>query len=317
MLTAAMAVMCAQAQTPGPNAEICKFYNNKTAAVSLTYDDGMLEHYTLVAPELEKRGLRGTFWINGNIVGSAETPNGPRLTWDNIKEMHERGHEMTSHTWSHPNCRKVGFEAFMADVARNDSAFMEHLGYKPMTLAYPFNAMTAAVVKAVEEGRIGSRTFQTGHGQQNNKQDIGKMTQWLNALIEKGEWGVTMTHGIKVGYDKWYKPEELWMFYDTLKANGEKVWTAVFADVQSYVKEREATTLEIRKQSAKKLVLRPVMTLDAAIYRHPLTINITNIAPGREVTAGQDGRTLTVMQCDGNTLVNIMPSGGDVTVRIK
>ena len=40
---------------------IAPYYQGKKAAISFTYDDGLLEHYTLVAPNLEKRGFRGSF----------------------------------------------------------------------------------------------------------------------------------------------------------------------------------------------------------------------------------------------------------------
>lgn len=92
----------------------------------------------------------------------------------------------------------------MEDVWRNDSAFMQNLGCKPLTLAYPYNAKTDSVGEAVYTGRIGSRTFQTGHGQQNNKTTLSKMTAWLHDLLERGEWGVTMTRA-KIGYvTPWY-----------------------------------------------------------------------------------------------------------------
>lgn len=49
---------------------VAPYKDNKVCAISHTFDDGMLEHYTLVVPELEKRGFRGTFWINGQTVNA-------------------------------------------------------------------------------------------------------------------------------------------------------------------------------------------------------------------------------------------------------
>ena len=86
---------------------ITPFYQGKKAAISFTYDDGLLEHYTLVAPNLEKRGFRGSFWIIGNVVGVEHHRLGARMTWKQIKKMEKRGHDMGSHGWSHKNCRKV------------------------------------------------------------------------------------------------------------------------------------------------------------------------------------------------------------------
>lgn len=298
------------------NIEVCKFLGNKTAAVSLTYDDGLVEHKTLVAKELEKRGLRGSFWIIGSMVGVQETKHGARLSWEELREMEKRGHEIASHTWSHPNCRKVGFKAFMYDVWRNDSAFQSNLGRKPMTLAYPYNAKTDSVVAAVEKGRIGSRTFQKGHGQQNNKTTLPKMMEWMHELIDRGEWGVTMTHGITHGYDKWYKPQELWQFYDSLVAYSDKVWTGTFAQVTSYVKERDALTLKTETRGEGTdgwtMTVTPTCSLDPQIFTQPLTMKVSGL--DRNVKAVQDGKVLTCYGDRNCRLFDFNPFGGPITL---
>lgn len=40
------------------NVYIAKYKQDKACAISYTFDDGLAEHYTLVAPQLEKRGFR-------------------------------------------------------------------------------------------------------------------------------------------------------------------------------------------------------------------------------------------------------------------
>ncbi len=79
-----------------PGSKNCKLRNDKACAISYTFNDGLAEHYTLAAPELEKRGFRGTFFINGAKINTAG--NNPadttRLTWQQVKEMSERGYDM-------------------------------------------------------------------------------------------------------------------------------------------------------------------------------------------------------------------------------
>ena len=48
-----------------PRVYVAKYKGDKACAISYTFDDGLAEHYTLVAPQLERRGFRGTFFING------------------------------------------------------------------------------------------------------------------------------------------------------------------------------------------------------------------------------------------------------------
>ena len=47
---------------------VADFFGDRQAAVSLTFDDGIQEHYTLVAPHLNRYALRGTFGINGKLM---------------------------------------------------------------------------------------------------------------------------------------------------------------------------------------------------------------------------------------------------------
>ena len=49
---------------------VAPYYQGRNAALSLTFDDGLQERYALLRPELNRRGLRGTFAIIGSKVGS-------------------------------------------------------------------------------------------------------------------------------------------------------------------------------------------------------------------------------------------------------
>ena len=79
-----------------PAVKIANYRNDKACAISYTFNDGLAEHYTLAAPELEKRGFRGTFFINGAKINTAgnKPADTTRLTWQQVKEMSERGYDM-------------------------------------------------------------------------------------------------------------------------------------------------------------------------------------------------------------------------------
>ena len=50
------------------NVQIARYKQDKASAISYTFDDGLAEHYTLLVPQLEKRGFRGTFWVCGSNI---------------------------------------------------------------------------------------------------------------------------------------------------------------------------------------------------------------------------------------------------------
>lgn len=66
-------------------------------AVLLTFDDGALSSYTCVADELDRLGWKGHFFVTTNWIGQPGFMNCRQ-----IREIHERGHVIGSHSCSHP-----------------------------------------------------------------------------------------------------------------------------------------------------------------------------------------------------------------------
>lgn len=254
------------------DASVTPYRDGKQCAISFTYDDGMLCQYTDVAPELEKRGFRGTFWIIGANMDK-DDPGYAWMTWDQVADLAKRGHEISNHTWNHPSLPSLSIDSVAQELELCDAKIEAVTGKRPISMAYPYNAMSPEVVAKCEENRVATRTFQTGHGQKNSFTTPDSMRVWLNGLLETGEWGVTMTHGTTYGWDMWDRPEELYQFYDEVKAQEDKVWVATFAEVAAYIKERDAATVEVEGTS-KSLKLTVRHSLDAAIFTEPLTISV-------------------------------------------
>jgi peptidoglycan/xylan/chitin deacetylase (PgdA/CDA1 family) len=65
--------------------------------VLLTFDDGGRSALTEIAPRLEGLGWRGHFFMTSGQIGAPGF-----LTPDDLRELHERGHVVGSHSHSHP-----------------------------------------------------------------------------------------------------------------------------------------------------------------------------------------------------------------------
>lgn len=73
------------------------FPNTARGAVSLTYDDATPDHLDAAVPDLERHGLRGTFFVATRMPGSCL---GARAAdW---RAAAGRGHEIANHTQHHP-----------------------------------------------------------------------------------------------------------------------------------------------------------------------------------------------------------------------
>lgn len=66
-------------------------------ALSWTFDDGGVSVFNIIAPLLEKYGLRGHFFIVTNCIGLEGF-----LSKEQILELYNRGHIIGSHSSSHP-----------------------------------------------------------------------------------------------------------------------------------------------------------------------------------------------------------------------
>ena len=76
---------------------VAKYRDGKACTTSFTFDDGNKDNFTIAAPELEKRGWRGTFWLNGAKIPGEVHASMVTMTWDDVTVLHQRGHEMSNH----------------------------------------------------------------------------------------------------------------------------------------------------------------------------------------------------------------------------
>ena len=292
-----------------PDIHVARYYGDRQAAISYTFDDGLQEHYTMVFPKLQELGMKGTFCIIGNKVGR-DHKGTPCVTWAQLKEMAEAGQEITSHGFKHLSVDKLTDpEALRYEVQHNDTLIYEKVGVFPRTYFYPGNRKTPEALAFTQKDRVGTRTFQVSFG---SKRDSLWMANWLLQLLKKGEWGVTMTHGITVGYDHFTDPQILWNHLEQVSKMQDRIWVATFHDVSAYIAERDNISLDI-SHSKDKITIITKSPLDATLFSHPLTLVLEGVA----VEATQGKKKLLLTQKGGKTLFDIAPDGGKITIKLK
>lgn len=91
---------------------INKKVNVDRPLVAFTFDDGFLDCYTTIAPILESYDINAGFFIFPNIIESSKeyynkfskghVVHGKKfMNWNQIKDLHNRGHIIGSHTMDH------------------------------------------------------------------------------------------------------------------------------------------------------------------------------------------------------------------------
>ncbi|WP_294553453.1 polysaccharide deacetylase family protein [uncultured Bacteroides sp.] len=295
---------------------VAKYKQNKTCAISYTFDDGLAEHSTVAAPELEKRGFRGTFWVCGYYTEQGASSKLPRMTWGELKKMAKNGHEISNHGWSHKNAKRLTLEQVKSEIEKNDSAIFANIGVMPVTYCYPYNYKTDEIVALASKNRVGTRTKQISIGGKSTPQRFDK---WLADLMKKEDWGVGMTHGINHGYDAFKDPALFWAHLDKVKSLEDKIWVGTFREVSAYIKEREDIQLNVSTHK-KGLTITPEMTLDKKLFTEPLTLVLAREELEKEVkkvSVKQGGKTLSPRIAGDKILFDFNPYAGKIKVNFS
>ena len=99
--------------------------------VALTFDDSLKDHLLVAAPMLEERGWRGTFCIVTDRIGRDDS----RLSWDDVRELVRRGHEIATHTASHRDLLTLldseGEEAVRREIGGSADRILAETGIAP------------------------------------------------------------------------------------------------------------------------------------------------------------------------------------------
>lgn len=286
---------------------IARYYGGKEAAVCYTFDDGLLEHYTVLRDQLKKHDFVATFGIIGSKVGRDH--KGTRvMTWEQLRQLHADGHEISNHGWEHRNVTTLSPDELRHEIRTNDSIIHDSIGVWPRSFIYPGNRHDDATVAICEAGKAGSRVKTRNLGGRNSESDLRK---WIDDFIAQKDWAVTMTHGISYGYDHFGNPDVLWRHFDYVDSLRENIWIGTLTDVSTYVKERQFTRLNIDGKDGV-IKVTPEISLDKQIFQMPLTMVFNS---EKSVMAEQDGRELMVRTDGARNLIDFDPHGGTIIIR--
>jgi peptidoglycan/xylan/chitin deacetylase (PgdA/CDA1 family) len=112
----------------------------------ITFDDGWGEDMWIARQYLDPRAMPTVFFVYTGAVGAPGF-----LSWSDVKALEAGGHEVLSHTVSHPNLQQVP-DARLASEMRDSRARLEQeLGHPVECMAYPFGLRDGRVVQAAAD----------------------------------------------------------------------------------------------------------------------------------------------------------------------
>lgn len=127
----------AAAKTPAPPKEPPITFNSvhvEGPYIAMTFDDGPSATLTpKLLDILAAHHMKVTFFVLGEMV--AEHP-------EILARAAREGHEIASHSWSHPNLAKMSQEAVRSQLQRTDDEIKNAIGKRPTLFRPPYGSIT-------------------------------------------------------------------------------------------------------------------------------------------------------------------------------
>lgn len=114
--------------------------------IVLTFDDGWGEDTAIAQQYLAPRKMHGVFFVFTGAVGGS-----PYLAWPEVKALEQQGHEIQSHTVSHPDLRQLTAAQLDHELQSSKQKLEQELGHTVDAFAYPFGLQDERVVRAIRE----------------------------------------------------------------------------------------------------------------------------------------------------------------------
>ena len=294
------------------------------AAISYTFDDGCSNQYAIAIPMLNEFDFDLTMYPIIN-----RSPN-----WAALQNAAAEGHEIGSHTMSHPYLNQLTIEQQTAELENSQNITNSHIpGEQCLTLAYPYcvpsnQALTEQYYIAARhcQGYI-ERTTPTNFYQISSiicgslgsvKTTANFISRFTSAANSKG-WCVFLIHGID--NDGEYSPlpsATLRESLEYLDANRDTFWVSTFVNVVRYIRERNAVSVAELSSQGDHITLQVTDTLDNSIYNYPVTVRrpLPPGWPGANVSQDSNSVNSHIVQVDSVKYVmfDVVPDGGEVVL---
>jgi peptidoglycan/xylan/chitin deacetylase (PgdA/CDA1 family) len=123
------------------------------AVVAFTFDDGFEECHSMIAPTLEEFGVNAAFFVNpGFVDGDRDyvedfvnhkvlTPGKLPMSWDQIRELSDRGHVIGAHGTDHIRLTDIGESVIDQQISRCRITIESKINQSCRLFAWPYGRM--------------------------------------------------------------------------------------------------------------------------------------------------------------------------------
>lgn len=238
------------------------FPGGKNAAVTFSYDDGVLQDKKLIEI-LDKYGMKATFHLNSGLMHL----NG-RV--EDIKETY-KNHEIACHTVHHPSIAHMPTPSAVKEVIEDRAALENLCGYPVRGMSYPNGSVSDEVISLMKScGIVYSRTtidgdfklpenFMRWNPTCHHRDAKEKAEQFVNMIVKPGwRFGLLYVWGHSYEFDQ-NLPNNSFEHIEKvcqMLAGYENVWYATNIEIYDYIMAQRSLIMTVDE----KVITNPTIT---------------------------------------------------------
>ena len=299
------------AASPG-DTTVLKWKDGKKAVFLLMFDDSIPTDIKTVVPELTRRGMVATFYVNcGGQAFKAY-----RRQWET--EVPKTGMVYANHTFTHRGVKNA--EELDAELAPNnaeiDACFPDAKKPRLISFGQPGGVpwlvtkeeFNAALAKYHLIDRPPFKGFPI------NIKTQPELLALVDHALATGGMEYNVSHG--VGGDWLVTPVEVFTaLLDKLEANKDQLWITDAISWRQYATERQGAAVKTLEASPGRVRVSLTCPADPAFYDLPLTLT-TQVPPGWQECVVMQGTSQTrVTATHGSVQYAAVPGAAEITIQ--
>lgn len=303
---------------------IARWKDDRTAAFLLMFDDSYPSHWQVAAPELVKRSMIATFYINpgkGEYKQSASH-------WEN--DLWRQGMVYADHTMTHQGFADLdGAEHEIGDCADIIRRIVPGPERRLLSFGKPglppgrWNIGADDYAALLRKHDLIDRPTFDKHGAVYHLQTSEQMLALADRALATQGMEYLIIHGVeRIGpnvkwQDFWALKQEVFLpLLDGLQQRQaeQRLWITDHISQHQYETERDSAAVRTQSASDGSLHIELTCEADPLLYRLPLTLLTELPGPWRAARVTQAGRDVKVTMSDRVAMYDAVPGGGTIVV---
>ncbi len=260
-----------QSASPGET-RVARWKGDKKAALLLTFDDSLASHVKNVIPELKKRGMVGTFYVNP----AGGQWKARKDAWE--KEIPTTGMEYGNHTMTHKGVRDVADAE--EEIGKCNEVILRLFpqAKQPRLISFGIPGVPKGAWNITDEQL---RVILAKHhlvlrpkyeiapvGRLKTADDLMRVA---DASLATGDVKCLVFHGVGGEWLSIPLPEFL-TFLEKLATKHDRLWVAGAIAAHKYETERATAEVRVLQANERQVHLQVNCKTDSNLYDFPLTL---------------------------------------------